>query len=231
MSDCGKPEEKCLKKSNILVYQQPSGQRTERKRDDCKGRVKIPLCKPQPKPIRVCTGADLRKMCSPKVCPCEPSKKKPFGILRVLGFGFKSALAAAAVYITYDMGIWGSTEETQNLYGNACTLFGQPQPKKNSKWDPPSCEAESGFFSKPNYKPYDYCQDPPIRAEESFLKFKHMWNRSVSYIFHGIANFPGNLTGKDSKLKPDEEATKPKECISYKQLSDAELEKIKSIYK
>lgn len=67
--------------------------------------------------------------------------------LWVAGFGVKSALAAAAVYITYDMGIWGSTEETQNLYGNACTLFGQPKPKKSSKWDPPSCEAESEFFA------------------------------------------------------------------------------------
>jgi len=51
------------------------------------------------------------------------------------------------VYVTYDMGVWGSPDDTQQLYSNACTMVGKPLPKKNDKWDPPSCEAESEFFT------------------------------------------------------------------------------------
>lgn len=68
----------------------------------------------------------------------------------ISGFGAKSAVAAAAIYITYDMGIWGTTDETQDLYNTACHLFGSPKPKRNDKWDPPSCEAESELFSVRN---------------------------------------------------------------------------------
>lgn len=41
MGDCKKKPEDCLKKSNILVYQQPTGQKQERKPHDCKGKIKI----------------------------------------------------------------------------------------------------------------------------------------------------------------------------------------------
>ncbi|XP_050308148.1 uncharacterized protein LOC126744679 [Anthonomus grandis grandis] len=233
--DQKKKSEKCLRKSNLLVYQQPSGQRTDRRFDDCKNKIKIPICTPKPKTIRVCTGAELRKMCPPPVCPCEPTKKKvrSFGLIRFLGFGLKSAIAAAMVYITYDMGIWGTTEDTQQLYSNACTMFGSPRPKKNTKWDPPSCEAESEFFPPHTYNPYAQCEEPPIRTEDTYMKFKNLWNQGVSSVFHGIANFPGNLMSFEGKSKAKDGDGKKEDvkCVSYSQLSDEEREKLTNIYK
>lgn len=105
-------------------------------------------------------------MCAPPVCPPCPPSPAHKGLLRILGlvfptfyenpplmvfglvgFGLKSAIAAAVVYVTYDMGVWGSPDDTQQLYSNVCTMVGKPLPKKNDKWDPPSCEAESEFFA------------------------------------------------------------------------------------
>lgn len=106
MGDCKKKPEDCLKKSNILVYQQPAGQKQERKPGDCKGKIKIrksstlllnlgineifflAICNPQPKQIKICTGKDLRKMCAPPVCPPCPPPGAHRGFLKLLGLDF-----------------------------------------------------------------------------------------------------------------------------------------------
>ncbi|KAL1502269.1 hypothetical protein ABEB36_007435 [Hypothenemus hampei] len=227
MSQDSKKHENCLKKSNILVYQQPSGKRVERNTNDCGRTIKIPICTPHPKPIHVCTGAELRKMCSPKICPCNAQPKSRFGLLKLLGFGLKSAIAVAAVYITYDMGIWGTTDDSQAFYSNACTIFGHPQPKKNTKWDPPSCEIESDFFNNYQYKPYEYCEQPPLRVEDIRMKIKQYWNKGVIFIFHGIAELPNKLMGRTDEtvhhqqtiLQNDESKSVP-----HSQLSKGECE-------
>ncbi|CAG9763951.1 unnamed protein product, partial [Ceutorhynchus assimilis] len=191
-----KPDDKCLKKSNILVFQQPSGKKTERKHGACEKKMPIPICMPKPKPIHICTGAELRKMCPPPACP-RP-RASPFasqlGPMKFLGFGLKAAVAAALVYVTYDMGVWGGSDDAQQFYSDACALFGQPKPRRSDKWDPPSCEAEKDLFpSKPRHGAFDYCDDPPIKVDDGYWKLQSTWNCAVMHVFRALAGFPGNL--------------------------------------
>ncbi|KAF7285944.1 hypothetical protein GWI33_008916 [Rhynchophorus ferrugineus] len=224
-----KNKENCIKKSNVLVYKQPTGQRVTRP-EECAPKLKIPICKPKPKRIKICTGSELRKMCPPQVCPKDLPKKKPNGFMKFLGFGAKSILAASLVYVTYDMGIWGNGDDTQDLYYSACTAFKAPQPRKNDKWDPPSCEAESDLFTHPRYDPYARCNVPPLSAETSYLLFQRYWNIAVQNVFSGIANFPSNIIERVTN------ATKAKEkeenvCVPVNQLDAEDQKKILSRYK
>ncbi|XP_030759747.1 uncharacterized protein LOC115885100 [Sitophilus oryzae] len=176
-------------------------------------------------------------MCAPPVCFKEVEVKKRFGLLKFLGFGMKSAVAAALVYISYDMGIWGTTDETQEMYNTACAMFKGPRPKKNTKWDPPSCEAESDLFHQSSYDPYGHCDLPPFRAEDISLKFQRLWNGAISNIFSGIAHFPKNVIDKlgagssSAKGAAEDETKKSPVCVSYNSLDPEEKEKVMPKYK
>ncbi|XP_060518253.1 uncharacterized protein LOC132697022 [Cylas formicarius] len=202
------PAEKCLKKSNLLVYQQPVGTKTERN-IECisKGRVQPSNCPQEIKRIKVCTGADLRKMCAPKVCPCDPAKRRRgFGLGRLLGFSAKAAIAAGIFYVTYDMGIWGTTDDTQELCKTVCALLKGPQPHKSEKWDPPSCQAARDMFTAPGFDPYGHCDAPPVSFGTVVSKMQQSWNWAVSGLFRGLAGLPHNVIGqfKRETVKSDQ---------------------------
>jgi hypothetical protein len=106
---------------------------------------------PQVKRIKICTGAELKKMCPPPPCPCPP-KPPRVGFLqrlaKILGFGAKSLLALGAIYVTYDMGIWGDSQATGELYKSMCNAI-LPHIVEPAKEKPmsPSCKAELELFN------------------------------------------------------------------------------------
>lgn len=58
-------------------------------------------------------------MCPPKLCDCPPKplKRGFFGYLAlILGVGIKTGIALGLVYWTYDIGLWGDAEDTEDLY-------------------------------------------------------------------------------------------------------------------
>ncbi|XP_074042258.1 uncharacterized protein [Leptinotarsa decemlineata] len=220
-------EEKCVKKTNLLVYQQPSGEKQKRTHpcsEEIRPKYKPTICRLKPKVIRVCTGAELKRMCPPKHCECAPKVRRPSrGVFGIFGFGLKAALAAAAIYVTYDLGIWGSMEDTQNLYRTYCTMTKEPAKKKMGKWDPPSCEAERDLLRIPSFKPYGQCDDPPFDHERSAYNFQNTWNCAIECIFAGIVRFPYNIIdkfqGKETTKVVEEEQQL---CIPFDELSDDE---------
>ncbi|CAH1163508.1 unnamed protein product [Phaedon cochleariae] len=221
----GKDSEKCLKKTNLLVYQQPSG--GKHRREPCSSGRKKPayiptICRPNPKVIRICTGAEMKKMCAPKPCVCPKGRRPSKGLLGLLVFGMKTALAAAAVYVSYDLGIWGSTDDTQELYRMYCRMKNEPNRKNTGKWDPPSCEAERDLFRISPFNPYGQCDDPPFDHERKAYNFQNNWNHAVAYVFAGIAGLPYNIIEKFTKEKPDGDSVKKNVCVPFEDLPENE---------
>lgn len=104
------------------------------------------------KRIKICTGAELKKMCAPPSPPCLPKKPKTtmmMRLARVLGFGAKSMLALGAVYVTYDMGIWGDSETTRGLYKRLCQFILPQivQPVKEKPVQSSSCQEQLELFN------------------------------------------------------------------------------------
>ncbi|KAJ8939683.1 hypothetical protein NQ314_011047 [Rhamnusium bicolor] len=82
-------------------------------------------------------------MCPPKLCKCPKPTNR---LLVLLAFVAKAAIASTTMWVTYDIGIWGTTEDTHQMYKNYCTLAGGGSFQRATKWDPPSCEAEKDLF-------------------------------------------------------------------------------------
>lgn len=83
-----------------------------------------------------------------KVCKCDNAAGRGRGgMLGLLGFGLKAALAAAAWYVTYDMGIWGTTDDTHEIYRNYCRIIKGPCPENTEKWEPVQCKAEKQLMT------------------------------------------------------------------------------------
>ena len=61
-------------------------------------------------------------------------------------------LAASAIYLTYDMGIWGDSESTGKLYKSICdaVLPNIVEPQVREKTLTPSCQAERELFHVSN---------------------------------------------------------------------------------
>lgn len=223
--------EKCLKKTNILVYQTPTGEK-KKKESPCAQKqpsFQPPICRPKTKQIRICTGKEMKKMCAPKLCEC-PAPPKSRGLLGLLGFGLKAAIAAAAVYVTYDIGIWGSTDDTQDLYRAYCRLKTEPKRQETMKWDPPSCDTERDLFRPPSFNPYSRCDQPPIDQERKGYEYKQCWNKAVAKTFSVLAGLPYNLIDRISGVKKEEEEeVEIVQCIPFDELP--EEEKILNKYK
>lgn len=73
-------------------------------------------CETNAKRIRVCTGAEMKKMCAPKVCPCPRKSSVPLGVAGLVKFALKAALAGSIVYLTVQAGVWGKPETSEELY-------------------------------------------------------------------------------------------------------------------
>ncbi|VEN41889.1 unnamed protein product, partial [Callosobruchus maculatus] len=187
------------------------------------------ICKPKPKTIRVATGKELKKICPPKLCDCKP-KKPGKGLLGLIGFALKAGVAAAAIYISYDAGIWGTGDDSQDLYKAYCTIKTDPQKRKEKIWEPPSCQEERELFTPQPFDPYSHCDKPPVRLQDNQIKFKQYWNCAVTCVFSAIAGFPNNVMNRSSKReeKKKEEDEQPF-CIPYDELP--EEERIENSYK
>ncbi|KAJ3649476.1 hypothetical protein Zmor_021216 [Zophobas morio] len=184
----------CTKKTNLLVYERKKG-------DGCQKTKPYvpPISNPQLKRIRICTGAELKKMCPPPPCPCPPQQaKRDLGLLskllRILGFGAKSLLAASAIYLTYDMGIWGDSESTGKLYKSICdaVLPNIVEPQVREKTLTPSCQAERELFHMFEKDPY-CCDKFPIDHETGVYELQQKWNRMVTATFSSLAGFPARM--------------------------------------
>ncbi|XP_057668195.1 uncharacterized protein LOC130901111 [Diorhabda carinulata] len=222
-------EAQCLTKTNLLAYQKPEGEKTEQrpcqKRKQPAYSATISRC--QPKVIKICTGAEMKKMCPPPCdCTIKPrSSGRSSGALGILFLGIKAAIAATLVYVSYDMGIWGTTDDTQDLYRKYCAATSQPK-KRNDKWDPPSCEAQKELFAARPFNPYGHCDEAPINPERSFHTFQNKWNKGVECVFGSLACFPNNIINlfcgdnkQKNQLTRDKQDTQPR-CIPYNQLPD-----------
>ncbi|RZC40243.1 uncharacterized protein BDFB_008631 [Asbolus verrucosus] len=182
----------CARKTNLLVYERQKG-------EGCRPQPKIyipPISSPQVKRIKICTGAELKKMCPPPPCPCPPKIPRPTLITRLarlLGLGVKSLLALGAVYVTYDMGIWGDSNTTGDLYKRICIemlpKFVEPSKAKSI---PPSCQAEQELFNLLEKDPY-CCDKFPIDHENGVYELQQKWNKVVSTTFESVAGFPNHV--------------------------------------
>lgn len=93
----------------------------------------------------------MKKMRPPVLCKCDKvsryASRRRGGMLGFLGFGLKAALAAAAWYVTYDMGIWGTSDDTYEMYRSYCKIMKGPCPDKEEKWEPVQCKAEKQLMT------------------------------------------------------------------------------------
>ncbi|XP_046491021.1 uncharacterized protein [Neodiprion pinetum] len=74
----------------------------------------------RPVPVRVCMRRDVERTLPPKLCECsqKPPPETLVTKIRWLANGLlKSVIAAGLVYWTTAEGVWGDSEETENLYG------------------------------------------------------------------------------------------------------------------
>lgn len=194
----------CTNISNILVT--PVGKPSKEKLCGIPKVRTIPVCRIKPKAIRVCTGADLRRMCPPRMCDCSTIKPRGNALLSLLLFGLKAAIAAGAVYVTYDMGIWGTNDDSQNFYSTTCNIIAPTTmtPRRiNNKWDPPSCFESKTLFKMPPYNPYG-CDEPPYNMSRVFYALENIWNHSIYAIFSNVAAMPYKVL---AILNPAEEET------------------------
>lgn len=74
---------------------------------------------PRPVAIKICTRKDMQRTCSPKLCDCPqkaPPKSMAQKLCSTLIFLLKSGIAAGLVYWTHSEGLWGSSEDVEDLY-------------------------------------------------------------------------------------------------------------------
>lgn len=147
-----------------------------------------------------------------------------------LFFGLKAALAAGAIYVSYDLGVWGTTDQTQEMYRTFCAARTSPQKRKNDKWSPPSCEAERSIHHVSPFNQFSHCDDTPFNLEKNGIKWGSYWNFGVEQLFHALAGLPYNVTNKFREIRGDKkEKLEEVSCIPYRELP--ENEKVVNTYK
>lgn len=229
----GESDEKCVKKTNTLVFTEPTGEKNDRK-PLCKTSKPIQkpfVCRVKAKPIRICSGADMKKMVPPKTCECKRTKiRGGRGILGFIFFGLKTALAAGAVYVSYDLGVWGTIDQTQEIYRTFCSVTTVPQKRKVEKWSPPACEAERSLHHPSPFNQFSHCDASPIDLQENCAKWRTCWNFGVEQVFGALAGLPHNVINKFRAIHRSETSdVKDVKCTPYDQLS--ENEKVVNTYK
>lgn len=63
----------------------------------------------------------------------------------LLGMGSKMLIAAACVYLSYDIGLWGTAEDTEDLYRKFCNLRNKRR-DQTDKLLPPTCATQKERF-------------------------------------------------------------------------------------
>lgn len=226
----GDSDEKCVKKMNKLIYPESTGEKRPDKYNCTTSRLvhRPSICRLKPKQVRICNRADMKKMVPPIICDCKV--KTGGGLLSLLMFGLKAAFAAGAIYVTYDLGIWGTTDQTQEMYRTYCAAKTSPQIKKQEKWNPPSCEAERGFHKEGTFYPYSHCDVSPIDMQNNSVKWSNYWNSGVTLFFGGLAGLPYNLINILSGRNRHKESGERKKCEGP-EFKFAESEVVENHYK
>lgn len=143
----------------------------------------------------MCSRTDMKKMIPPKICEC-PKPSGGRGSFGLLLFGIKAAIAAAAVYVSYDLGVWGTIDEAQEMYRTFCAARKGPLQRKNDKWSPPSCEAERSLHRSGYFNQFSHCDVPPIDLEQDSSKLGKYWNCGIESAFKALAGLPFNVIDK-----------------------------------
>uniref|UniRef100_A0A1Y1LPJ6 MICOS complex subunit MIC13 n=1 Tax=Photinus pyralis TaxID=7054 RepID=A0A1Y1LPJ6_PHOPY len=161
------------------------------------------------KKIKICTGSEVKKMCRPKPCECPPKTSSSRSFMAMCGFLMKSLIAGSVVYWTYDAGIWGDSERTEEVYTNLCHMLHGDTHKQITHISK-ACLAEMELRKlSPTPPPVDECSRPPIDSGKTMYKIKDAWNHAITCIFEGVTQFPGNIMrwynekqGKERKCIP-----------------------------
>ncbi|KAK4884498.1 hypothetical protein RN001_000769 [Aquatica leii] len=201
----------CKGKTTLLVYER-SEKPAERKHD-CVPRPQISIV--PTKKIRICTGAELKKMCRPTPCECPPQLSK-FGsflncLYRTVLFSIKSAILGSLVYWTWEAGIWGDSVDVERFYSTVCYLFSEKCTKPDKVLSK-SCQKELEIIAltiPPSVD--DPCIVPPVNNAKLQYKIKQSWNHAVTGVFEGVTQFPDNVSRYYQKIMGNE-----KKCIKVK---------------
>ncbi|KAF5281635.1 hypothetical protein FQA39_LY17757 [Lamprigera yunnana] len=198
---------KCPDKTTLLIYNK--NERPIDRGADC-----IPTSnvdRVPTKKIRICTGAELKKMCRPPPCSCPPELSK-FGsvsyyFFRFVLFCIKSATISGLIYWTWDVGVWGDSEDTERFYSNICYLF--TDCKKPEKTLSKACQKEQEIRQLELIsQTEDECKRPTVNRAKTIYKIKNTWNRAITTIFGSFATLPESVkhrfenSNKDSECLP-----------------------------
>lgn len=100
------------------------------------------------KRIRVATGDELRMMCAPYPCSCPGANDITLigAILSALGLAFKILIVGGLIYVTYDAGLWGNSEQTEELYVRSCRVFAKQKKPTDETEKTQVCEEEEELY-------------------------------------------------------------------------------------
>lgn len=215
-----KPTAKCQKKANLLVYEKKACE-PECPKIDIYGVA--PISKITAKRIRVCTGAELKKMCAPKICGCEVEERKRRNfIASILGLGAKGLLAAALIYGSYECGLWGTGEDTEKLYMDMCDTAAplmypeckrKPCPDAYKQEDPETekyCRIQRSLSCSILDKPHKPCCNNPPSIARGMYSIAENWNKFVITLFDVIVNLPEKLSNLFSSMTSSGPPPEPK---------------------
>ncbi|XP_076764149.1 uncharacterized protein LOC143431361 [Xylocopa sonorina] len=82
---------------------------------------------PRPVTIKICTRKEMERTCPPKLCDCPqkvPANTVGQRLRRALVFLLKSGIAAGLVYWTHSEGLWGSSDDVEDLYRRIMITIG-----------------------------------------------------------------------------------------------------------
>nr|XP_031846639.1 uncharacterized protein LOC116433076 [Nomia melanderi] len=100
---------------------------------------------PRPVPVKVCSRRDMQRTCPPKLCDCPPkAPPKSLGqkFCEAVLFVLKSGVAAGLVYWTNSEGLWGSSDDVQDLYQRILATVAPSTLAGHDYDDPESTRAE-----------------------------------------------------------------------------------------
>ncbi|XP_018334150.1 uncharacterized protein LOC108743180 [Agrilus planipennis] len=154
-----------------------------------------PVQCPNVKHIKVCTGAEMKKKCfqaRPCAAPITPPKSAGQKLASLILFGVKAAFAGSLVYMTYEMGLWGNSQSTEQIWKEMCEIFGLskkreiPEPSLRCK-----AERELGAMAQPGFP--DACSRMMVDTERTVYNLQNTWNKIVTSIFWFFLKGPEEL--------------------------------------
>ncbi|CAG9863882.1 unnamed protein product [Phyllotreta striolata] len=151
----------------------------------------------RPKIIRVYTLPELMKIHPLGLATDAKSKKGlAFPLVR---FGTKIALVAAAVYFLRDIGVWGTSEDTEQLLVKIRNLINNSSNEEDI-WMPPTCAAQKQIFPYNRAETYGECSDPVFCSEKFVNNVQLKWNGMVERFFTTLISVPQKVNNYVEKI-------------------------------